>query len=157
MRISVVTPSFNSWPWLQLASASVADQGVPLEHVVQDGLSVDGTREWLAHGCPPSVAPESARDAGMYDAINRGFSRSRGEILCHLNCDEQYLPGALARVVDYFAQHPEVDILFGDVVVVSFQLAGTEAIGRRTLVLHRSASGWKVVHIHGSSSSAPSK
>lgn len=44
---------------------------------------------------------------------------------------------------------------YGDVVVLSFQLAAPDAIGRRTLVLHRTAVGWKVVHIHGSSSSAP--
>jgi hypothetical protein len=44
---------------------------------------------------------------------------------------------------------------FGDVVVVSFQLAAPGATGRRTLVLHRGAAGWRVVHIHGSSSSAP--
>jgi ketosteroid isomerase-like protein len=45
---------------------------------------------------------------------------------------------------------------FGDVVIVSFQLAGTSAIGRRTLVMHRAAEGWRMVHIHGSSSGAPS-
>lgn len=44
---------------------------------------------------------------------------------------------------------------FGDVVVVTFQLAAPAEIGRRTLVLHRTAAGWKVVHIHGSSSPAP--
>ena len=44
---------------------------------------------------------------------------------------------------------------FGDVVIVSFQLGGTTAIGRRTLVFHRAAAGWQVVHIHGSSSTAP--
>ena len=45
---------------------------------------------------------------------------------------------------------------FGDVVIASFQLAGTTAMGRRTLVFHRAAAGWQVVHIHGSSSTAPS-
>ena len=43
---------------------------------------------------------------------------------------------------------------FGDVVLVSFQLADPPAIGRRTLVLHRTVAGWQVVHIHGSSSTA---
>jgi ketosteroid isomerase-like protein len=46
---------------------------------------------------------------------------------------------------------------FGDVVVVSFQLADPNSIGRRTLVLHRTAAGWKVAHIHGSSSTAPTR
>jgi ketosteroid isomerase-like protein len=43
---------------------------------------------------------------------------------------------------------------FGDVVVVSFQLADPDATGRRTLVLHRTSAGWKIAHIHGSSSTA---
>lgn len=132
MRISVITPSFNSLPWLKLASASVADQGVELEHVVQDGLSVDGTREWLSQGCPASVAPESLGDAGMYDAINRGFARSRGEILCHLNCDEQLLPGALADVLGYFDRHPEIEVLFADAIVVD--QAGAYRFHRRISV-----------------------
>ena len=44
---------------------------------------------------------------------------------------------------------------FGDVVIVSFQLADPASLGRRTLVLHRAAAGWQVAHIHGSSSTAP--
>jgi glycosyltransferase involved in cell wall biosynthesis len=55
----------------------------------------------------------------MYDAINRGFARADGEILAWLNCDEQYLPGALAKVAAWFEANPEKDILFGDVVLVS--------------------------------------
>lgn len=42
---------------------------------------------------------------------------------------------------------------FGDVAVVSFLVRRPDQLGRRTLVLHRTAAGWKVVHIHGSSAS----
>ena len=41
---------------------------------------------------------------------------------------------------------------FGDVVVVSFHIQDPDDVGRRTVVLHRGAGGWRVVHIHGSSS-----
>jgi len=44
---------------------------------------------------------------------------------------------------------------FGDVVVVSFELAAPNGVGRRTLVLHKTASGWRVAHIHGSSVVVP--
>jgi hypothetical protein len=54
----------------------------------------------------------------MYDAINRGWRKSQGGILAHLNCDEQYLPGALEAVRDFFAARPELDVLFADAVVV---------------------------------------
>jgi hypothetical protein len=53
----------------------------------------------------------------MYDAINRGLRRAEGEFLAWLNCDEQYLPGALLRATRFFEAHPDVDVLFGDVVM----------------------------------------
>jgi glycosyltransferase involved in cell wall biosynthesis len=55
----------------------------------------------------------------MYDAINRGFSRATGDIVCWLNSDEQYLEGTLAKVARYFETHPEIDVLFGDALLIS--------------------------------------
>jgi GT2 family glycosyltransferase len=45
--ISIVTPHRNGGRWLPLCLASVADQGVPQEHLVQDAGSTDGTLDWL--------------------------------------------------------------------------------------------------------------
>jgi glycosyltransferase involved in cell wall biosynthesis len=95
----------------------VADQqGVDVEHIVQDAGSDDGTLDWLTRDSRVQAYVE--KDTGMYDAVNRGFRRARGELLAYLNCDEQYLPGALKKVSDFFDRHPEVDIVFGDCVVV---------------------------------------
>ncbi len=116
MRVSVVTPSYRGGQWLRLCIASVADQNVEVEHIVQDAGSDDGTLDWLRQD--PRVRVFVEKDAGMYDAINRGLRRATGEISAYLNCDEQYLPGTLQAVEDFFATHPEVDVLFGDIVVV---------------------------------------
>jgi len=116
--VSVVTPSLNMVGYLERCAASVADQaGVRVEHLVMDGGSQDGTVEWLA--ARPWLVSEIQRDNGMYDAVNRGFRRARGRIVAHLNCDEQYLPGALAGVVRYFDANPEADVLFGDTLTVN--------------------------------------
>ena len=56
-------------------------------------------------------------DAGMYDAINKGISKMSGDLWAWLNCDEQYLPGTLAYVAEWFATHPEKDILCGDALL----------------------------------------
>jgi glycosyltransferase involved in cell wall biosynthesis len=117
MQFSVITPSFQNSAWLKLCVASVADQGVAVEHIVQDAGSTDGTLDWL--GADSRIRAFVEKDAGMYDAINRGLARARGDIRSYLNCDEQYLPGALRAVGDYFAAHPAVDVVFGDFVVVN--------------------------------------
>lgn len=120
MRFSVITPSFNPSPWLSLCIASVADQQVDVEHIVQDGGSTDGTLDWLRNDKRVKAFVE--RDSGMYDAVNRGLHRAQGDVLAYLNCDEQYLPGCLKAVGSFFQTHADVDVLFGDVVVVNADL-----------------------------------
>lgn len=118
MLISVVTPSFNQPDWLRLCLASVADQReVAVEHIVQDNLSGPEV-ESAARGFP-GVRLFRERDEGMYDAVNRGLRRARGELCAYLNCDEQYLPGTLRTAAAAFEADPALDILFGDVVVIA--------------------------------------
>ncbi len=118
MKFSIVTPSFKQPHWLRLCLASVADQkwdgGV--EHIVQDNCSGPETAQVVA--AFPSARLVSEKDNGMYDAVNRGFARATGDIFAYLNCDEQYLPGGLAAVARYFEQHPDIDVLFADCVLV---------------------------------------
>jgi len=117
LKFSIVTPSYRSSEWLKLCINSVADQhGVPLEHIVQDAGSDDGTLDWLLKD--PRVAAFIEKDSGMYDAVNRGLRRAKGEFVAYLNSDEQYLPGALQEVADFFQRNPNVDIVFGDVVII---------------------------------------
>ena len=117
MKFSIVTPSFRNSEWLKLCIASVADQqGVELEHIVQDAGSDDGTQDWLPHD--PRVKAFIEQDGGMYDAINRGYRRATGDILAHLNCDEQYLPGALAAVAKFFAENPKVEVLLAGTIII---------------------------------------
>jgi glycosyltransferase involved in cell wall biosynthesis len=119
VRISVVTPSYRASSWLKLCIASVADQAAKAEHIVQDAGSDDGTLEWLPSD--PRVKAFIEKDQGMYDAVNRGFRRASGDILAYLNCDEQYLEGCLDSVVEHFQRNPQIQVLFGDVVMVDKQ------------------------------------
>ena len=116
MKFSIITPSFRNSNWLRLCIASVADQaGVELEHIVQDSCSDDGTQNWLPHD--PRVQAFIEKDAGMYDAINRGYRRATGDILAYLNCDEQYLPGALAAVQNFFEKNPHIEVALAGSIV----------------------------------------
>lgn len=118
MDWTIVTPSRNQLAWLRLCRASVADQAdVTVQHIVQDAGSTDGTVEWLHE--QPGIEAHIEADEGMYDALNRGFARATGDFVAWLNCDEQYLPGVLARVAEFFRAHPGVDMVFGDIIVVN--------------------------------------
>lgn len=116
-KFSIVTPSFRNSEWLKLCVASVADQQVDLEHIVQDGGSDDGTLDWLLSDSRVNAVAE--KDDGMYDALNRALQKTSGEYVAFLNCDEQYLPGALQTVGNFLDRHPEVEALFGGAVAVN--------------------------------------
>jgi glycosyltransferase involved in cell wall biosynthesis len=116
VQISIITPSFRNSNWLKLCVASVADQqGVTFEHIVQDACSDDGTQDWLPSDSRVKAFIE--KDGGMYDAVNRGYRRATGDILAYLNCDEQYLPGALKTVHDFFEANPQAEIALAGTIV----------------------------------------
>jgi glycosyltransferase involved in cell wall biosynthesis len=101
---------------LKLCVASVADQGVKVEHIVQDAGSDDGTLDWLL--VDKRVKAFVEKDQGMYDAINRGLRRGQGDVMAYLNCDEQYLPGVLSAVAEFFSLRGDIEVVFGHVVLV---------------------------------------
>lgn len=134
MKFYIVTPTFNSWSWLQACIRSVADQpkeNLHVHHHVQDGGSSDGTPEYLEAWQQASAeiegytfTYESAPDDGMYDAINRAWARlpDDADFTAHLNSDEQYLPHTLAQITPYFAKHPKADILLGSYIILDNEL-----------------------------------
>lgn len=133
LKFSIITPSFRNSDWLKLCIASVADQkGVEVEHIVQDSCSDDGTRDWLPNDTRVKAFIE--KDAGMYDAVNRGYRRATGDILAYLNCDEQYLPGALKAVQDYFEANPQVEVVLAGSIITDG--AGGYMCHRHALLPH---------------------
>jgi GT2 family glycosyltransferase len=113
-RITLVTPSFNQGAFVWRTVGSVLDQGYPdLEYVVQDGGSTDATLEHLERHRQALARFESGPDGGQANAINRGFAGTSGEIMAYLNSDDLLLPGSLAYVAGYFAENPDVDVVYG--------------------------------------------
>ena len=132
--ISIVTPSFNQGHVLEATLRSVLDQGYPaLQYVVQDGGSTDASVAILERYSARLFAWESARDGGQSAAINRGLRRTTGEIMAYLNSDDVLLPGSLAYVADFFARHPNVDVVYGHRVLIDD--TGAE-VGRWVLPPH---------------------
>ena len=118
-RISLVTPSFKQAHFIGRTIESVLAQGYPnVEYFVQDGASPDDTVEVLRRYQGRIAGWDSSPDTGQSQAINRGFARTSGEIMGWLNSDDILLPGALAAVGTFFAEHPEVDVVYGHRVLI---------------------------------------
>jgi len=132
--ISIVTPSFNQGRFLERTVRSVLEQGYSgLEYIVQDGGSTDETAAILGRYSSAFATCDSRKDRGQAHALNLGFSRSRGSILAYLNSDDLLLPGALAAVGSYFAEHPDVDVLYGHRIVIDEE---DNEIGRWVMLPH---------------------
>lgn len=117
--ISLVTPSFNQGRFLERTLYSVVSQNYPaLEYVVQDGGSADETLEVLRRYEGSLTHWASEPDGGQADAINRGFMDTSGEIMAYVNSDDLLLPGSLAYVAGYFAAHPDVDVVYGNRLII---------------------------------------
>ncbi len=111
--VSIVTPSFNHAAFIEKTILSVLNQDYPnIEYIVMDGSSTDGTLDILRkYGNRLSWVSEP--DQGQSDAINKGFQRANGEILAWLNCDDNYLPGAVRTAVQFLVEHPDLAMVYG--------------------------------------------
>jgi glycosyltransferase involved in cell wall biosynthesis len=115
---SVVTPSYHQARWLEGCIKSVLGQGVAdFEHLIFDNASSDGSAEIAARY--PHLVWHSEPDRGQSHALNKALALARGEIVCWLNADDQYLPGAFEIVRRAFAT-PDVGVVFGDAQEVFF-------------------------------------
>ena len=115
--VSVVTPCLNALRFLPENLRSVESQDYDeIEHIVVDGGSSDGTVELLRHA--EAIRWTSGPDRGQSDALNKGLTTARGEILAWLNADDYYLPHAVASAVRAFAENPDAVAVYGNVVVV---------------------------------------
>lgn len=113
-RITLVTPSFNQAAWLGKTLDSVLSQGYPnLEYGVVDGGSTDGSHAILEAYRDRLSFVISEPDKGMYEAIQKGFARSTGEIMGWLNSDDVLMPNALFTLARLFKDIPQAEWLTG--------------------------------------------
>ncbi len=119
LSIALVTPCYNSGPFLEETMKSVLEQGYPeLQYHVQDGGSDDETLSLLEKYQGQLSSWESRPDKGQSHAINLGFAQVRGDIMAWLNADDLLLPGTLDYVNNFFQQNPDVDVVYGHRVLI---------------------------------------
>jgi glycosyltransferase involved in cell wall biosynthesis len=116
-KISVVVATLNRADYLKRLLDGLLREDYPnMEIVVDDGASTDGTVDLLkSYG--PKVRWISEPDAGEYFAVNKAIAMASGEIIKPICDDDLLRPGALKYGAEYLRDHPDVDIVFGRMVV----------------------------------------
>jgi glycosyltransferase involved in cell wall biosynthesis len=132
--ISIVTPSFNQGIYLENTINSIITQNYPhLDYWVQDGGSTDNSIEILQQYKSALAGYAVRNDAGQAEAVNLGFERSNGDIMAWVNSDDLLMPGSLQFVANFFDSYPEIDVLYGDRILIN---ENSYEIGRWVLPKH---------------------
>jgi GT2 family glycosyltransferase len=135
--LSIITPTRNQGAFIERTLRSVLDQGYTrLEYIVQDGGSEDETLDILGRYRRQLGHIDSGKDNGIGQGLNRGFEHATGDILAYLNSDDLLLKGSLHFVAAFFAEHPDIDVVYGHRLIVDSR--GDE-VGRWVLPLHDDA------------------
>jgi glycosyltransferase involved in cell wall biosynthesis len=114
-KISIITPSYNQGQYIEETILSVINQDYPnIEYIVMDGGSNDQTVEIIKKYESKITYWVSEKDKGQADAINKGFARATGDILCWLNSDDYFFDGTLKFVAEKLNANKK-EILFGEV------------------------------------------
>jgi len=113
-KISIVTPSFNQAKYLEDTILSVLGQGYPnLEYIIIDGGSTDGSVDIIKKYESQLTYWVSEKDAGLYDALQKGFEKSTGVIMAWINSDDMYHKKSLFVVADIFRRFGQIRWLMG--------------------------------------------
>jgi glycosyltransferase involved in cell wall biosynthesis len=116
---SVVVVSFNQARFLGEALRSVLEQEYePLEVLVVDGGSTDGSAELVAGFADRLAWWVSEPDRGQAHALNKALERAGGDVLGWLSSDDALLPGAVARVVDELERDRDALLVYGEALFV---------------------------------------
>jgi len=113
-KITLLTPALNSARYIEDTIRSVIYQGYPnLEYIIVDGGSTDGTVEIIRKYEKHLSWWVSEPDKGMYDALNKGYARSSGEIMGWISATDMLHQGSLKVVGGVLRAFPQIEWITG--------------------------------------------
>lgn len=119
MKVSVITVCYNAAAEIDETIRSVMVQDHrDIEHIVIDGGSTDGTQQRVQRYSECIAHFVSERDAGVYDAMNKGLRLATGKVVAFVNAgDMMATRNTVSYMVRAFEEH-DVDVIYGDALMV---------------------------------------
>ena len=116
--VSIVTVVFNGATTLERTIRSVLAQTyAPIEYIIVDGGSTDGTLDILRRYEDRIDLWVSGKDEGIYDAMNKGIDLCTGEWIGMINADDWYTADAVDRVMQAVGPDQHINIVHGDILI----------------------------------------
>ncbi|MBL7898685.1 MAG: glycosyltransferase [Crocinitomicaceae bacterium] len=113
---SVITVHFNQLPLLKSTVENVVSQtgfGELIEYIIVDGLSMDGTIDYLHElKVEKSIKRIIERDHGIYDAMNKGIQAAKGEYVIFINAGDRLTEADTLFKISGLSDH--ADVIYGD-------------------------------------------
>ncbi len=138
--VSVIIPTWNRYPFLMEAIASVQAQTYPhLDLIVVDDGSTDETVREIPRRFP-TVHFIQQPHRGVSAARNLGIRHAMGEYLAFLDSDDLYLPEKLEREVACLSENPAYRVCYTDEIWIR---KGVRVNPKKK---HRKYGGWIYPH-----------
>ncbi|MGB2630908.1 MAG: glycosyltransferase family A protein [Candidatus Omnitrophota bacterium] len=108
---SVIIPTFNRKPFLEVAITSVLEQTFKdLELIVVDDGSTDGTKKLISKFKNSRIIYKHQENRGVAGARNTGLALSSGKFVAFLDSDDRWIPEKLSVTADYIQKFPDISI-----------------------------------------------
>jgi glycosyltransferase involved in cell wall biosynthesis len=119
-KISIITPNYNQGSFIEETILSVLNQQYPnLEYIIIDGGSTDNSIEIIKKYSNRLTYWISEKDTGMYNAINKGFAKSSGDIMGWINSDDILAKESLFNIAKLFNANKKIKWLQGFPTVIN--------------------------------------
>ena len=118
MNLSIITAVRNGAETLRGCIESVQKQTIPVEHIIIDGASTDGTFDVIAQYRSSIAKVISEPDKGIYYALNKGLRLASGDVIGLLHGDDLYAHARVLESVVKPFEEQNVDSCYGDLLYV---------------------------------------
>lgn len=115
LLVSIITVVYNGEEFLQQTIDSIRNQTYSnIEYIIIDGGSTDKTISIIKNNKDVITSWISEKDAGLYDAMNKGIKMSTGELIGIVNSDDWYEKNAVELNVKEYFKNPSKKIFHAD-------------------------------------------